>query len=136
MESLLSNWVGFNPWVEQSFTNIYKDRMRCNCKAWYPHHDSKEYVLNLWLSEGAGGTAFYTWNNYAQGIHLPEHAKIKFLVSKFVVHMSMKSLLVMKTGGCITLNLYNITVLSSIMETIFTQHICRNTHMSMISGTL
>ena len=33
MESLLSNWVGFNPWVEQSFTNIYKDRMRCNCKA-------------------------------------------------------------------------------------------------------
>jgi len=77
MESLLSNWVGFNPWVEQSFTNIYKDRMRCNCKAWYPHHDSKEYVLNLWLSEGAGGTAFYTWNNHAQGIDLPEHVQEK-----------------------------------------------------------
>ena len=77
MESLLSNWVGFNPWVEQSFTNIYKDRMRCNCKAWYPHHDSKDSVLNLWLSDGEGGTAFYTWNNHYQGINLPEHIQDK-----------------------------------------------------------
>ena len=61
MEKLLTNYVGFEPWVDQSFTNIYKSKMPCNCKSWIPHHDSMEHVLNLWLCNGEGGTAFYTW---------------------------------------------------------------------------
>lgn len=73
MEKLFSNWTGFNPWVEQGFTNLYKDNMPCNCKAWYPHHDNKEYVVNLWLSDGPGGTGFYTWQNHYQGVYLPPH---------------------------------------------------------------
>tara|TARA_R100000152_G_C6768043_1_gene193385 strand:+ start:460 stop:1122 length:663 start_codon:yes stop_codon:yes gene_type:complete len=75
IEKLLKNYTGYYPWVEQSFTNIYRSKMPCNCKAWYPHHDSMEYVLNLWLCNGPGGTAFYTWRNHFSGEDFPPHIR-------------------------------------------------------------
>ena len=68
IERLLSNFTQYEVWVQQAFTNIYKSRMPCNCKSWYPHYDSMEHTFNLWLSEGIGGTAFYTWNGHYNGI--------------------------------------------------------------------
>lgn len=77
MEGVLSNYTGNREWVQQSFTNIYKSQMPCNSKSWYPHHDSMDYTLNLWLSEGIGGTAFYTWNGHYCGETLSETQKDK-----------------------------------------------------------
>jgi len=64
IEKLLSNFTEYEVWVEQAFTNVYKSGMPCNCKSWYPHYDSMPHTFNLWLSEGPGGTAFYTWNGH------------------------------------------------------------------------
>jgi len=75
IENVLGNYTGSDTWVQQSFTNIYRSGMPCNCKSWYPHQDSMNYALNLWLCDGPGGTAFHTWRGRYHGLGLPEETQ-------------------------------------------------------------
>ena len=77
IEALLGNFTQYEVWVEQAFTNIYTSRMPCKSKAWLPHYDNKNYALNLWLCDGPGGTAFYTWNGVYNITHYNDDLKRK-----------------------------------------------------------